>query len=483
MKAQILSLLTVFSLSGVYSQSLVSVTPLNDYSVSAVQSAVTSEGWSTANLLINPVKSYKITYNTTDAHGNNTVASGAVYIPQLSCSSAPLLVYEHGTEFVKTNVPSTGAYADRGIYFSTSGYIAVLPDYLGLGDNQGIHLYQHAETEATATVDLLRAVREYLDTATNIPADNGELYVTGYSHGGHSAMATLKYIQDNNLQNEFNVIATAPLSGAYDMVKAQYDMIFDGDSNYYASPFLPYILASFQEAYGNVYQNYSDIYDSPYDANIENYLLAGTHTGFEWYFMLGGGNYYNFMQDSVLQNMLGDVNRDTHPINIALRENSLYNWVPQTPVKMLYCGSDSMVSPNNARYTLDSMVNLGATQVEALNLNNNADHNGCFLPATAYALTWFDSLATKCSYAGIEDVDLIKVEVYPNPTSQFLKFKGLEDDSDLSVRLLSISGAVLFQERLRNNILDVEILENGFYYVELLDDNNLPVHQIKFIKQ
>ncbi len=482
MKAQLLFLLALLSSSVLYSQSLVTITPLNNYSVSAVQSAINSGGWSSSNMVINPVKSYKVTYNTTDAHGNNTVASGAVYIPQVSCSSAPLLVYEHGTEFVKTNVPSTGDYSDRGIYFSTSGYIAVLPDYLGLGDNQGIHLYQHAETEATATIDLLRAVREFLDTASNVPADNGELYITGYSHGGHSAMATLKYIQDNNLQGEFNVVATAPLSGAYDMIKAQYDMIFDGDSNYYASPFLPYILASFQEAYGNIYQNYSDIYDSPFDVNIESYLLSGTHTGFQWYIMLGGGNYYGFMQDSVLQNILGDANRNTHPINVALRENSLYNWAPQTPVKMLYCGSDSMVSPNNARYTLDSMVNLGATQVEALNLNNSADHNGCFLPATAYALTWFDSLATKCSYAGVQDLDKIEIEAYPNPTSQVLHFNDVDESANLFVKVTSISGAVIFQERLKNNILNVEALESGLYYVELFDEKNSSLQQIKFVK-
>jgi acetyl esterase/lipase len=476
----------VFSLvflNAVNAQYLVSVNLESSYDVNNVQSALSSYGWNYANLDLNPVDRYSISYNTIDVHGNPTIASGAFFIPNKpNCDYAPITVYEHGTEFVESNVPSTGAYYNQGIYFSTTGYIAVLPDYLGLGTNPGIHPYHHAESEATATIDLIRAVREFLDTA-NVIQDNGQVFLTGYSHGGHSAMATHKYIQEQGLQQEFNVVASAPLSGAYALNGAQYDLIFDGDSTYYAAPFLPYLLGGMQEVYGGLYQSFSDVYDAPYDANIQSLLSNGNSTFYQWYVGIGGDNYYNFMQDSVLNNMFADVNRNTHPINVALLKNNVYNWVPNNPVRMCYCGSDSMVSPNNSIFTLDTMVALGANDVQALNLNPNADHNGCFQPATTYALAWFDSLAQKCIYTDIQVDDINNhknVEIYPNPANNQLTIKGV-DWQQSTIKIYSVLGVNEDVKRTYNNI-DIHHLKNGTYFILIFDNQNNILDKIRFVK-
>lgn len=461
-----------------FSQQLVSITPMSSYSLTTVQ-AYTSI-WSPNSADLNPVESYKVTYNTTDVHGNPTIASGAVYIPTLTnCEYAPILAYEHGTEFNRNSVPSTNFYKERGIYFSTTGYITVMPDYLGLGDNPGIHLYQHAETEATATLDLVRAVRQYLDTASNQLKDNGQFFITGYSHGGHAAMATNKYIEDFALTNEFEVIACAPLSGAYDQTGAQFDLIFDGDSNYYASPFLPYILGSYQEAYGNLYQSYAAIYDASHATQIETYLTNGTYSFMQWLSLLGT-NYYDFMQDSVLQNILADVNRDSHPINKALRANNLYDWVPQNPIRMMYCGNDTMVSPDNSINTLDTMLALGATQVEAINVFPTGDHNSCFIPATKGALNWFNTLATKCVYASVENLEKASVKLFPNPTTNMLTIEGI----DLSKYVTTIHSAhgQLFEHKTINNKIDVSALPKGIYFITISGEDNEPLQGLKFIK-
>jgi len=475
----ILFLATIFT----FSQTLVNVIAMASRPVSQVQSYLNAYGWNYSNINLNPVNSFKVIYNTTDVHGNSTVASGAVYIPQMnSCSHAPILVYEHGTEFRRTNVPSNNKYVGQGLYFSTTGYITVMPDYLGLGDNQGIHLYQHAETEATATLDLIKAVREYLDTASNTIQDNGELFLTGYSHGGHAAMATNKYIEENNLTSDFKVIASAPLSGAYDQTGAQFDLIFDGDSNYYASVFLPYILASYQEAYGDLYQNYNEIYDASHATNIESYINSANKTGAQWMVMLGT-NYYNFMQDSVIQNILADTDRDSHPINIALRKNNVYDWVPLNPVRMLYCGNDSMVSPVNSTVTLDTMISLGATEVEALNVMANGDHNSCFIPATTHALAWFDSLSTKCGFSGIEQAQLNEISVYPNPTTSHLNIEGIHFD-DVHFIFSSTLGQNYNVNKLDDNRIDMKDLPVGIYFLSIYNnESNLIVKRIKVMKK
>ena len=69
------------------------------------------------------------------------------------------------------------------VRFFLRGYNVVMPDYIGMGESPGLHPYCHGASEATATIDMIRAVREAqtLDMIPGMTADNGEMFVTGYS--------------------------------------------------------------------------------------------------------------------------------------------------------------------------------------------------------------------------------------------------------------------------------------------------------------
>ena len=363
-------------------QHFISATEIGNRNISKVQANLIWLGWDTSTMTLNAVKSYKILYNTTDVHGNPTIASGALYVPQTSRNTMPLISWQHGTVFQKSAVPSNNYSKGVGLLYSGNGYISTMPDYLGLGDNLGIHPYIHWESEATASIDLIRAAREFLRDSLQI-RDNNQLFLAGYSQGGHSTMAVHKYIKINNLQNEFNVVASAPMSGPYALSIEQFDMVIGGDSIYNESLFIPYASASYQLVYGNLYANYNEYYDAPYDSQIESWLSPGG----KWDAL--PVNCYEFMQDSVIFNIR---NKPDHPVNVALRKNDLHNWLPLEPVHMLYCGMDSIVAPQNAITALNTMTELGAIDVKAINLDPNGDHGTCFNPAIKYALTWFDSL-------------------------------------------------------------------------------------------
>ena len=185
MKTKILltALALIISLQFTQAQYLVSATHMYTYSDTDVQGYLNQGGWDTSPMNLNGVISYSITYNTTDVFGNPTIASGALYVPQL-CDLLPLVSWQHGTQFNKMNVPSNEYYYEtRGLLYSGNGYITTLPDYLGMGVNPGIHPYVHWESEATASIDLIRAAREFLLDTLQI-LDNNQLFLAGYSQGG-----------------------------------------------------------------------------------------------------------------------------------------------------------------------------------------------------------------------------------------------------------------------------------------------------------
>src|ERR1043166_4720495 len=96
------------------------------------------------------VRLIKIIYETVNPFELQTLASGLLIIPQAPTNALPLVSYQHGTIIARSEVPSAAQSLERviGLAFAASGYAAVLPDYLGLGDSPGLHPFLHAKTEA-----------------------------------------------------------------------------------------------------------------------------------------------------------------------------------------------------------------------------------------------------------------------------------------------------------------------------------------------
>ena len=163
--------LFLFKQIQVNSQFLVSATLLNTTDPSTLSSFTGLD-------LTFDVDMYKIIYNTTGVDGQPTIASGAFCTPtNTSCTEFPIGVYEHGTSLKKGDVPSREVQeAYIGKIFAAGGYFVVMPDYLGMGDSPGLHPYCHAETEATATLDMIKAVREFIANDLQM-IDNGELFL------------------------------------------------------------------------------------------------------------------------------------------------------------------------------------------------------------------------------------------------------------------------------------------------------------------
>lgn len=331
------------------------------------------------------VQLYRLTYETIDPLGARTTGSAAVAIPQGVGRPLPFFSYQHGTLTRTNDAPSTSLLFGEigfGAVIATFGYAAVLPDFLGLGSSPGLHPYHHARSQATASVDALRAARA-LCASNNIPL-NGQLFLAGYSQGGHATMALHRELESYHT-TEFTVTASAPAAGAYDL------------SGVTAMDFLsgrpqpnPYYFAYLLAAYQSVYQlapTFGDLLQPPYHTTLPP-LLAGNSSGSQINAAMPA-NPVDILKPELLAAFQTNSN---HILRQALRDNDLYAWTPQRPMRMYHCAGDADVIIANSQVTYTNFLSRGATQVQFIDPQPTADHGGCATPSLLAAKAWFDLL-------------------------------------------------------------------------------------------
>jgi hypothetical protein len=287
------------------------------------------------------IDAYRVVYGTIDAIGNPTVASMLVVAPSGHVGPAPLVTYHHGTVADDASVPSNLGYeAYIGYALAAEGYLAVMPDYLGFGASPiPHHPYVHAATEASAAIDAMRAARTgavYLGLALN-----GQVFLTGYSQGGHACVATMREIEANH-RNEFNLVFTAAGSGPYDLDGIQANMALSNGA--YPTPgYFPLLMLGYQDVYGNLFSSYSEALVAPYDTILPPAFNRVNTLG--QINRLFPDDWRDVIQPAYLQGVLQD---RRHPVNQALADNDLLDFVPRTPLHMYYCTGDTQVDYRNS---------------------------------------------------------------------------------------------------------------------------------------
>jgi hypothetical protein len=211
-----------------------------------------------------------------DPHGNPNRASALLAVPVGVTDAMPMVAYPHGTSILREDVPSrlnTGGLLS--VILAASSYIALLPDYLGLGDSPGLHPYHHARSEATAIVDALRAAR---DSIARLSATwNGQLFLCGYSQGGHATLAAQREIESLHT-SEFTITASAPSAGAYDLSGTTLNDFLSGRVT--PNPhYSVYFLAAYIETYA-LASSFAEWLREPYNTTVPS-LLDGMHSGSE----------------------------------------------------------------------------------------------------------------------------------------------------------------------------------------------------------
>lgn len=419
-------------------------------------------------LFKNGVKYYKVTYLTPDVQGNSSVASGLMVVPDNLAKTYPLLCYQHGTSSDKNDVPSLLNFeSNLTMIFGGMGYLAVTPDYLGLGVSPGVHPYVHADTEASVGVDMMRAAREFAET--NGVFLNGQVFVTGYSQGGHAAMALHRELE-TELSGEFSVTAAAPMSGPYSIGEVMRDFILSGEV--YSRPaYLINTLISYQYVYGNLFTSFQDAFKPEYVDAIQQFYngeIGLSVLNDELIALLnsieGASIPIKVVKDSLVEEI---VNNPSHPVNLAMTLNNVYDWAPVAPTRLYYCKADDQVNYENSLVAEAAMQANGAANVDAIDVNPLFDHVQCVTPAMFGTIFFFQQ------YQQIGDAPVSAtwerksdLTVFPNPASDVFFIKNLPTQGTL--RLFSLDGRVLRSIALSAGDAEVSTndLQNGLYLIE-----------------
>jgi hypothetical protein len=225
---------------------------------------------------------YYVKFWTVGGASEATESSGALMVPTgaTGCSGPrPIVLYAHGTNtnqalnIADVTDPTNTEGALIAAMFAAQGYIVVAPNYAGYDiSTLGYHPFLNAAQQSGEMMNILAAARTALPkTLSSSTTDNGQLFVTGYSEGGHVAMATQRALQAAGA----TVTAAAPMSGPY-ALEAFGDAIFFGSVDLGSTVFAPLLASSYQHAYGNVYVATTDIFSSTYATGIDTLLPSTT---------------------------------------------------------------------------------------------------------------------------------------------------------------------------------------------------------------
>lgn len=275
-------------------------------------------------------------------------------------------------------------------------------------------------------------------------------------------MATHKMIQEK-IDNEMHVTASVPMSGAYDMSGVMVDVMLS-DSVYPSPSYLAFLVYSWNQMY-NLYDTLSKPLLYPYDSLMPIWF-DGTH-GLGWIDgQMPGVPKHIFKPDSVAA-FQADTN---HPFRLALKENDVTNWVPTSPVRMLFCRADSYVPWQNALVCYNKMKALGCTVCDTFNINENLEHQACAQFAIFNMKSYFDGFKNIDCSSGVSDEQFDRVRIFPNPAADYVTVSSKGNVIE-RVELANALGEIVRSQNVFSNLeinIDVSLLSPAVYSVRLI---------------
>lgn len=335
------------------------------------------------------VELYYVAYETTNASGESVSASGAVITPTDFDRPLPLLSFQHNFALDQEAVPSRFTFdsleALVPMLVAAQGFVTAAPDYIGMGDSPGFHPLLIADAAANAVADIL-PVAEQVAQAEGLTV-NEELYLLGYGEGGYATMAAHRHFESTE-DSPYVVSASAAMAGPHDLSGIMLDHLLTSDLAYPEPYLLLYLLRAYNEQYA--------FYDLPIEVFTEVVAsqvlprLNGRSPGETINELLPSMTPRDLLQPRFVEAL--EANPD-HPFRVALRENDVYNWAPQAPIRLYHCEADQTVPKTNSEKALDAFFDNGSSQGQLFDLIPVLEHKECDGVSFTSAIIWLRDLA------------------------------------------------------------------------------------------
>jgi len=293
---------------------------------------------------------YAITYETIGAHGEPANTSEGFFVPAKGCTGPfPLVGYAQGTNVVKAQkiTDPTSRNIEPVVIaaiYAAHGDAVAATEFLGLGySTYRYQPYLVVSAEASAVIDSMRASRNAAKML-GIPLSSVVL-LTGHSQGGQAAMGTQRAIEADE-PGEFHLIAGAPSSGPYALVRTTLDGVAHPGMS--APIFSAYMLTAYQKTYGNIYTDPTQVFQNPYASGIDSLLPVDTYAEAA---ALNGKTLpralSRLLQPAFMKSFTSDPKNGAR---IDMAKNDLLNgWTPVAPVALCGGSQDPVVEYENSK--------------------------------------------------------------------------------------------------------------------------------------
>lgn len=331
------------------------------------------EGKSTFMQMFSPLMNM-ITYSTvhqivgtyqSEYKGQSITLSGNMYVPK-SKRCKGLIMACHYTYAALSESPSQGPTLSA--LLATKGYAVIDADYVGFGVTyQMVHPYLDKAATGRAVADFGRLARPFLE-ANGYTFETNDIYIFGYSQGGHAAVATQEFIESHaDYLKDLPITRVLCGGGPYDPM-VTYDVAKKTDVIGF-----PAVVPMFLQ--GTIYAN---------DLNDKSLSMPITEADFLSEAMLKDDRYkvwlnskaYTMDQVNLLMKGIGcgkfstilrpEALEEDYPQNKILfqklKENATTNFCPVSPMFIFHSKGDDVVTFENAEILQKRFRELGADE-------------------------------------------------------------------------------------------------------------------------
>ena len=233
---------------------VLNIESIQSFSV-AQAAAVARQNYGTATLPVTTgVTKITFRYRSIDADGTPLTIYGRGYVPTGAKGKLPIFAFAPGTTGIGDECAASleqpakvnwGNYDSHMIMYASQGYVSVTTDYEGMRDSQHLHHYMVGELEGRALLDAVVALSRL--PQTHAQADTQNVFLSGYSQGGHAAFWADQIASDYS--PHINIKGVVGFGPVMSVKQTLGDVVYGANINWFG----PYVLASYQDYYKHNY--------------------------------------------------------------------------------------------------------------------------------------------------------------------------------------------------------------------------------------